>query len=123
VEVVAVCGLPVLRGGSSEKAEAARTVRVMCDAIVHRGPDDAGYLVAPEVALGMRRLSIIDVAGGQQPIANEDGSIQVVFNGEIWAAGDQFAPQLVWVVDLAVEDDLDRAVLVGQSVAGRRRHR
>jgi len=56
----------------------------MCDAIVHRGPDDCGYFVAPEVALGMRRLSIIDVAGGQQPIANEDGSIQVVFNGEIY---------------------------------------
>jgi asparagine synthase (glutamine-hydrolysing) len=56
----------------------------MCDAIVHRGPDDSGYFVAPEVALGMRRLSIIDVAGGQQPIGNEDGSIQVVFNGEIY---------------------------------------
>lgn len=56
----------------------------MCDAIRHRGPDDAGYFVAPRVALGMRRLSIIDVAGGHQPIGNEDGSIQVVFNGEIY---------------------------------------
>src|SRR5437762_13748337 len=56
----------------------------MCDAILHRGPDDSGYFVAPEVALGMRRLSIIDVAGGQQPIGNEDGSVQVVFNGEIY---------------------------------------
>src|SRR5437660_1024789 len=56
----------------------------MCDAIVHRGPDDCGYFVGPGIALGMRRLSIIDVAGGQQPIGNEDGSIQVVFNGEIY---------------------------------------
>ena len=56
----------------------------MCDAIRYRGPDDAGYFVAPGVALGMRRLSIIDVTGGAQPIGNEDGSLQVVFNGEIY---------------------------------------
>ena len=56
----------------------------MCDAIAHRGPDDDGYFVAPGIALGMRRLSIIDVSGGQQPIANEDGTVQVVFNGEIY---------------------------------------
>jgi len=60
------------------------TLRAMCDAIRHRGPDDAGYFAAGDVALGMRRLSIIDVAGGQQPIANEDGSVRVVFNGEIY---------------------------------------
>ena len=64
--------------------EAARRVRVMCDAIKHRGPDSDGYHVADGVALGMRRLSIIDVLGGQQPISNEDGSITVVFNGEIY---------------------------------------
>ena len=79
-----MCGIAGFAGWQLREEEAARTVRVMCDAIVHRGPDDAGYFVAPEVALGMRRLSIIDVAGGQQPIANEDGSIQVVFNGEIY---------------------------------------
>jgi asparagine synthase (glutamine-hydrolysing) len=56
----------------------------MCDAIVHRGPDSDGYYVADGVALGMRRLSVIDVSGGQQPISNEDGSITVVFNGEIY---------------------------------------
>ena len=56
----------------------------MCGAIVHRGPDDEGRFVAPGVALGMRRLSIIDVANGRQPIGNEDGSIQVVLNGEIY---------------------------------------
>ena len=56
----------------------------MCDAIRHRGPDDSGYRVSAGAAIGMRRLSIIDVAGGHQPIANEDGSIHVVFNGEIY---------------------------------------
>jgi asparagine synthase (glutamine-hydrolysing) len=56
----------------------------MCDAIRHRGPDDAGYHTAPGVAIGMRRLSIIDLPGGSQPIGNEDGSVQVVFNGEIY---------------------------------------
>jgi len=50
----------------------------------HRGPDDEGYYTAPGVGLAMRRLSIIDVAGGHQPISNEDGSVWVVFNGEIY---------------------------------------
>src|SRR3989442_1557891 len=80
----AVCGIAGFAGWPLGAEEAARTVRAMCDAIVHRGPDDCGYFVAPEIALGMRRLSIIDVAGGQQPIGNEDGSIQVVFNVEIY---------------------------------------
>ncbi len=79
-----MCGIAGFAGWPFGDEEAARTVRTMCDAIVHRGPDDSGYFVAPEVALGMRRLSIIDVGGGQQPIGNEDGSIQVVFNGEIY---------------------------------------
>ena len=56
----------------------------MCGAIRHRGPDEEGHHVGEGVALGMRRLSIIDVAGGQQPISNEDATIHVVFNGEIY---------------------------------------
>lgn len=56
----------------------------MCDAMYHRGPDDCGADIQCNVALGMRRLSIIDVAGGQQPIFNEDRSVRVVFNGEIY---------------------------------------
>jgi len=56
----------------------------MLDAIVHRGPDDAGTYIEDSVALGMRRLSIIDLETGQQPIANEDGSVVIVFNGEIY---------------------------------------
>ncbi|MDB4891038.1 MAG: hypothetical protein JWL61_2893 [Gemmatimonadetes bacterium] len=56
----------------------------MCGAIRHRGPDDEGHHVGDRVGLGMRRLSVIDVAGGHQPIANEDGTVTVVFNGEIY---------------------------------------
>ncbi len=56
----------------------------MIRALHHRGPDDVGMYLDPDVALGHARLSIIDLEGGKQPIANEDGSIQVVFNGEIF---------------------------------------
>ena len=56
----------------------------MTDAVAHRGPDAAGYYEAAGIALGHRRLSIIDLATGDQPLANEDGSVQVVFNGEIY---------------------------------------
>ena len=73
----------------------------MGDAIVHRGPDDSGALADGELLLGMRRLSIIDVSGGHQPIASEDGQVVVVCNGEIYnfrelrraleAAGHRFA--------------------------------
>ena len=62
----------------------ASVVERMCDSIRHRGPDDAGYFRDSDVSLGMRRLSIIDVGGGHQPISNEDGTIHVVFNGEIY---------------------------------------
>ena len=61
-----------------------RTVRNMCDAIVHRGPDEDGFFVEDGVALGMRRLQVVDLAGGHQPMENEDGSLRVVFNGEIY---------------------------------------
>src|SRR5262249_53705874 len=59
-------------------------IRAMCGVMVHRGPDDEGVHVGRGVALGMRRLSIIDLDRGQQPVANEDGSVWVVFNGEIY---------------------------------------
>lgn len=59
-------------------------LRRMCDRITHRGPDDDGWLVDGPVGIGMRRLSIIDLGGGKQPISNEDGTIHVVFNGEIY---------------------------------------
>ena len=69
---------------SDAAGDANATLGRMCAAIRHRGPDDEGRRVMPGVALGMRRLSIIDFATGQQPIHNEDGTIWVVFNGEIY---------------------------------------
>ena len=75
-----IAGIVSLRAAPASQADLVR----MCDAMVHRGPDDAGYLVDGPVALGVRRLSIIDVAGGHQPIFNEDGSVAVVYNGEIY---------------------------------------
>src|SRR5690349_17812422 len=56
----------------------------MCATIVHRGPDDEGIRASGRTGLGMRRLSIIDLAGGHQPIHNEDKTVWVVFNGEIY---------------------------------------
>lgn len=60
------------------------TVRAMCAQIRHRGPDDEGVYVDGGCAIGMRRLSIIDLSTGHQPVSNEDGSVWVVFNGEIY---------------------------------------
>jgi asparagine synthase (glutamine-hydrolysing) len=59
-------------------------VHRMCDVIAHRGPDGSGFHDDDHAALGMRRLAIIDVAGGRQPVANEDGSVVAVFNGELY---------------------------------------
>src|SRR6187455_290281 len=56
----------------------------MCSTLIHRGPDDGGTFVASGIGLGMRRLSIVDLSTGQQPLSNEDGSVWVVFNGEIY---------------------------------------
>ncbi len=59
-------------------------VQAMCDPIRHRGPDDAGYYADGGCGIGMRRLSIIDLNTGHQPISNEDGTIWIVFNGEVY---------------------------------------
>ncbi len=61
-----------------------RHLRAMCGSIAHRGPDEEGMMITGPAALGMTRLSIIDLSGGQQPIGNEDNSIWIVFNGEIY---------------------------------------
>jgi len=79
-----MCGIAgIVNTASDERVEAA-TIHRMCQAIVHRGPDDEGIYVKDGTGFGMRRLSIIDLAGGHQPVFNEDGSIWVVFNGEIY---------------------------------------
>lgn len=59
-------------------------LKSMADAIAHRGPDDEGFYLSGQVGLGFRRLSIIDLSGGHQPLSNEDGTIWIVFNGEIY---------------------------------------
>ncbi|MBE2269152.1 MAG: asparagine synthetase B, partial [Anaerolinea sp.] len=59
-------------------------LRRMANAIRHRGPDDDGYYLNGKIGLANRRLSIIDVDGGRQPISNEDQAIWIVFNGEIY---------------------------------------
>lgn len=79
-----MCGIAGFVAQGVRGQEAQSHLQAMCDAIRHRGPDMDGYFVHDDIALGMRRLSIIDVAGGKQPISNEDGSITVVFNGEIY---------------------------------------
>jgi asparagine synthase (glutamine-hydrolysing) len=56
----------------------------MADTISHRGPDDEGYFISGPVGFGFRRLSIIDLSGGHQPLSNEDGSVHIIFNGEIY---------------------------------------
>jgi asparagine synthase (glutamine-hydrolysing) len=78
-----MCGIAGLLslGG---KAVSQEEVQSMCDAMVHRGPNDDGYYAGPEAVLGMRRLSIIDIDGGHQPVHNEDRTVWVVFNGEIY---------------------------------------
>ena len=69
---------------TSDGAGRRAAIHRMCQAIVHRGPDDEGMFVKAGVGLGMRRLSIIDLAGGHQPVFNEDKTIWIVFNGEIY---------------------------------------
>jgi len=78
-----MCGIAGILGLNDAPAD-RREVEAMCSALVLRGPDDEGYYVEGPIGLGMRRLSIIDLATGQQPVHNEDGSIQVVLNGEIY---------------------------------------
>jgi asparagine synthase (glutamine-hydrolysing) len=89
-----MCGIAgVLRFSNDGEVDAA-DVRQMCRAIAHRGPDDDGVYTEGRVGLGMRRLSIVDLATGHQPISNEDGSIWIVFNGEIYNHAD-LRPQLI----------------------------
>ena len=78
-----MCGICGTIGFNSRETGDA-TVRRMLAAIVHRGPDDEGILIAPPVAIGARRLSIIDLPGGSQPVWNETGTLAAVFNGEIY---------------------------------------
>jgi len=77
-----ICGLADRR--QSDPPLAIDRLTAMTNVMAHRGPDDDGHFLAPGIALGMRRLSVIDLEGSQQPRANEDGTVHVVFNGEIF---------------------------------------
>ena len=79
-----MCGIAGKLNTDRTKQVEPGLIRAMCQTIFHRGPDDEGIYVDGPVGLGMRRLSIIDLAGGHQPISNEDGTVWVVFNGEIY---------------------------------------
>jgi asparagine synthase (glutamine-hydrolysing) len=79
-----MCGIAGVLYLDRERPVDRAVLKAMGDRIAHRGPDAEGFFVAPGVGLAHRRLSIIDLAAGQQPLGNEDGSIQVVFNGEIY---------------------------------------
>ena len=79
-----MCGIAGFVAPGLPADETAARLEWMLACIVHRGPDGAGTHVAPGLALGMRRLSIIDLEGGGQPVWNEDRTIGIVFNGEIY---------------------------------------
>ena len=79
-----MCGIAGIVNTAAGQPIEAATIHRMCQAIVHRGPDDEGIFVKDGTGFGMRRLSIIDLAGGHQPVFNEDRSVWVVFNGEIY---------------------------------------
>src|SRR6266705_3436411 len=79
-----MCGIAGIIGTEHNYLARGADVHQMCQTIVHRGPDDEGIYAKGRAALGMRRLSIIDLSTGHQPIHNEDQSISVVFNGEIY---------------------------------------
>jgi asparagine synthase (glutamine-hydrolysing) len=79
-----MCGIAGIVSAQAGDRIDAETIHRMCQSIVHRGPDDEGVFVKDGTGLGMRRLSIIDVAGGHQPVFNEDKSIWIVYNGEIY---------------------------------------
>src|SRR2546430_1490674 len=79
-----MCGIAGFIGNEHAYVADATEVHRMCQTIVHRGPDDEGIYIRGRAGLGMRRLSIIDLSTGHQPIHNEDRTVWVVLNGEIY---------------------------------------
>lgn len=79
-----MCGIAGILTADAGRPVSGQILRRMTAALAHRGPDGDGFHVEPGLGLGHRRLAIIDLAGGRQPIFNEDGSVAIVFNGEIY---------------------------------------
>ena len=103
-----MCGIV---GFTGLRAEREQILKQMMDAIVHRGPDGEGSYFGEGVALGHRRLSILDLSGGAQPMFNEDKAIAVVFNGEIYNFM-ELRQQLVQAGHVFATDHSDTEVLL-----------
>jgi asparagine synthase (glutamine-hydrolysing) len=78
-----MCGICGKLNFDRESRVSPALLKSMADSIQHRGPDDEGFFTSGPVGLGFRRLSIIDLAGGHQPLSNEDETVWIVFNGQI----------------------------------------
>jgi asparagine synthase (glutamine-hydrolysing) len=79
-----MCGIAGIISFDEGVVPTSSQLEAMCNSMIHRGPDDVGIDISGQVGMGMRRLSIIDLVGGHQPIYNEDRSVRVIFNGEIY---------------------------------------
>jgi asparagine synthase (glutamine-hydrolysing) len=79
-----MCAIAGIFNFRTQEPVSSRLLKAMTDTLVHRGPDDEGFYVSGPVGLGHRRLSIIDLEGGHQPLANEDDTVWIAFNGEIY---------------------------------------
>ena len=79
-----MCGIAGIIDLAGQRPVPEGSIQRMARALLHRGPDEEGFLVRPGLALAARRLSIVGLADGQQPIFNEDRSVSVVFNGELF---------------------------------------
>src|SRR5882724_11754170 len=79
-----MCGICGIYNFRTDDLVKQPSLKRMNDAIVHRGPDSSGYYISGNIGLAMRRLSIIDLAGGEQPVSNESNTVFLVYNGEIY---------------------------------------
>ena len=79
-----MCGFVGFTAVDFDRETNKAVVKDMADRIAHRGPDDEGFFVDDDIAMGFRRLSIIDLEGSRQPMQNADGTVIVTFNGEIY---------------------------------------
>ncbi len=88
-----MCGIAGLIDLVDRRSVEPGLLQAMADSIVHRGPDEEGCLLLPGLGLASRRLSIVGLADGRQPISNEDRTVTVVFNGELFNYPEQRAPE------------------------------
>jgi asparagine synthase (glutamine-hydrolysing) len=115
--LILMCGIAGILNSSNAGSPEQQALRRMLGTIRHRGPDEFGLFIDDQIALGSARLSIVDLAGGQQPIRNEDGTLWIVFNGEIFnyvelraeleERGHQFTTHSDTEVILHLFEDLD----------------